>query len=54
MLDILYATLKNVDYTVPIFCIKAMAFITGFFLVATIIANLFTPLYNLIFSKKYL
>lgn len=53
MLDILSAILKSVDYTIPIFCIRAMAFIIGFFLVATILSNLFVPLYNLIFAKKY-
>lgn len=53
MRDILIKIIKNVDYTVPIFCIKAMAFITGFFLVATILVNLYTALYNFIFAKKY-
>ena len=53
MFDILTTILKNIDFTVPILYIKAMAFITGFFLIATIFANLYVVLYQFIFSKKY-
>ena len=53
MTNILTAIIKTIDYTVPVFCIKAMAFVTGFFLIATIFANLYVVLYQFIFSKKY-
>ena len=53
LIKFLTTYLKNIDYTVPLFCIKAMAFITGFFLVATIFANFYAALYSFIFSKKY-
>ena len=53
MNDILTAILKNVDYTIPIFCIKAFLFITGFFLVATLFANFLVALYHFIFAPKF-
>ncbi len=53
MLDILSAIIKNIDFTIPIFCIKSIAFITGFFLVSTILGNLYNAIYNFIFAKKY-
>lgn len=53
MSNIITNLLKNIDYTVPIFCIKAMAFITGFFIISTIIANLYIALYSFIFARKY-
>lgn len=53
MNDILTAVLKNIDYTVPIFCIKAMFFITGFLLVATLFANFLVALFVFVFAPKF-
>ncbi len=53
MSEILGTLLKNIDYSIPVLCIKAMAFIIGFFLVATLLANFLVLLYHLIFAPKY-
>ena len=53
MSDFLAIILKNTDYTVPVFCIKAMFFITGFFLVSTLFANFLVALFVFVFAPKY-
>ena len=53
MSEVLETLLKDIDLTTPIFCIKAMAFITGFFLVATLFANFLVALYHFIFASKF-
>ena len=53
MSSFITAILKNIDYTIPIFCIKAMAFIIGFFFVATLFAGFLSTLYHFIFAQKF-
>lgn len=53
MTDIFISIIKNIDYTIPILCIKAMAFIIGFFLVSIILANFYVALYHFLFNTKY-
>lgn len=51
--DILTTILNNIDYSVPVFCLKAFLFITGFFFVSTILTNIFDVLYYFLFANKF-